>query len=67
MDLHVSRTPTVARRSRVVGLVALVSVVLNSHCRPLRALIDDESEHRTNDGEMLTGVVKPDLERSAQP
>lgn len=67
MDLHVSRTPTVARQRHVIRLVALVSVVLNSHCRPFRALIDDESKHRTNDREMLTSVDKPDLERSPQP
>lgn len=52
MYLDVSRAAPVLRRSFVIGLVSLVTVVLDSDGRSPAGLIDHQSEDRLVDGEV---------------
>lgn len=66
VDLNVCGAAAMPSRDRIIGFVALISVVLDSDRGPPGSL-DHEREHRPLNGEVVMALVEPDLKRCAQP
>lgn len=67
MDLNVGSTPAMATWNGVIGLVSLLSVVLDSDRRSLGPLVDHERKDGLLHCEVLARRIQPDLKGGSEP